>query len=243
VGTHTIVATYTGSPNFNGSPSGGVGLTVYTPIQSYVEQVYRDLLHREADPGGLAFWSGLLADPRNSRADIVFYFQSTPEYLGNEVAALYQSLLRRPASPTDISNGIKILTNQTLFLPGRSSLDFLKSQILGSQEYYNRQGLGTDPGWLNAVYLDTLGRPLDQGGFNTFEGQLRSGTPRTVVALSIASSHEAHLFEVQQLYQQYLHRAPDANGLAFFANVLDTGHNPDLVIANLLASPEYFANL
>jgi len=72
---------------------------------------------------------------------------------------------------------------------------------------------------------------------------LRSGTPRTVVAQAIAASHEAHLFEVQQLYQRYLHRGADPNGLAFFANVLDTGHNPDLVIANLLASPEYFANL
>ena len=64
-----------------------------------------------------------------------------------------------------------------------------------------------------------------------------------MVAQEIVGSHEAHLLEVQQLYLQFLHRGPDGGGLAYFANVLDQGNNPDLVIANLLASPEYFSNL
>src|SRR5262249_24613005 len=58
-GTHTIVATFNGSTNFRGSAN-TLTQSVVSPNQSFVYQVYRDVLRREVDPFGLQAWTALL---------------------------------------------------------------------------------------------------------------------------------------------------------------------------------------
>src|SRR5262249_31580786 len=55
--------------------------------QLFVAQAYRDLLHREAEPAGLAFWSGLI-DRGISRADVVLGIESCLETRTRTVASL-----------------------------------------------------------------------------------------------------------------------------------------------------------
>ena len=53
----------------------------------FVGQAYRDLLNREAEPGGLAFWSGLV-DQGHSRAEIALGIATSPEFRLDEVQGL-----------------------------------------------------------------------------------------------------------------------------------------------------------
>src|SRR5262249_8196069 len=71
-----------------------------TPNQRFISEVYRDLLRRKVDPGGLASWSGLV-DQGVPRIQIVFMIEMNPsnEYRTIEVQDLYNQYLHRPADP------------------------------------------------------------------------------------------------------------------------------------------------
>ncbi len=61
-----------------------------------IAQYYRDLLDREPDAGGLAFWTGEYTSGRRTLAGIRAAFVGSS---GDAVNAAYQSILRRPADP------------------------------------------------------------------------------------------------------------------------------------------------
>jgi hypothetical protein len=49
------------------------------PNDAYVEQVYRNVLQREPDGPGLAFWQDMLGDAIMDRAEILAAFADSPE--------------------------------------------------------------------------------------------------------------------------------------------------------------------
>src|SRR5205085_8561058 len=63
-----------------------------------VSQVYRDLLGREVEPGGLAFWSGLL-DQGVPRFQVVLDIEASLEYQTDLVQEMYQRFLHRDLDP------------------------------------------------------------------------------------------------------------------------------------------------
>src|SRR5437588_12397053 len=84
--------------------------------------------------------------------------------------------------------------------PGRIRCPVGRSMILGSAEY--------DTAFLQAVYHDILGRPLDSAsaaGWSTALAQLDHAS----VAALILASPEAQADRIQAGYQGYLHRPPD----------------------------------
>ena len=52
----------------------------------------------------------------------------------------------------------------------------LEADIIASPEFYAKAG-GTDKLWVDANYLELLGRPADQGGETAWIGQLAGGVP------------------------------------------------------------------
>src|SRR5207244_2946213 len=103
-------------------------------------------------------------------------------------------------------------------------------------------GGSTNAGFLNSLYLDLLNRPIDSASATFYLNQLGLGATRSDVALSVQGSDEWRGDIVTSYYQQFLHRAPDATGLAAFKSLLSTGTEQD-VIANLIGSQEYFNNV
>src|SRR5439155_1032634 len=75
---------------------------------SFVYQLYLDLLHRRAEPGGLAYWSGLL-DGGLNRFQVVRLIEASLEYRVNQVQALYIRFLHRPADPGGLVSSILFL--------------------------------------------------------------------------------------------------------------------------------------
>jgi hypothetical protein len=200
---------------------------------AFVQQVYRDLLGRELDAAGQQLWVGGLNAGTMTRVTVAQGIVGSTEYRSGQLDLLYQSLLGRAIDPTGQSSWLA-------FLAAGGTLRQVQSGILGSAEYFQTQGGGTNAGFLNAVYVDVLNRAIDPAGSATWTAQLNSGVSRQQVAQSIVSSPESNALVVTGYYQQFLRRDPDAGGLNTFVTQLNTGIATEQVIVSFVSSTEYF---
>ncbi|HLN31276.1 MAG TPA: DUF4214 domain-containing protein [Gemmataceae bacterium] len=225
----TIIAAVAGSAEYAQDAGGDAN-------QAYVQQIYLDLLGRPADAGALAAFSAGLDDGQLTRGQFVQDILDSAEYRSDVVGGLYQLYLGRNADPAGLSAF-------TADLAKGSTDEQSAALIAGSAEFFTDNG-GTNAGFLNAIYEDALGRPIDPTGLTAWEQALALGATRGQVAAAIFGSSEYQQYLVQTLYQRFLQRPADAGGLATFANLLASGARDEVVIAQLLESSEYYnANL
>jgi uncharacterized delta-60 repeat protein len=226
-----------------------------SPNQRWIAQAYLDLLQRPVDPTGLAVWTAAL-NGGVSRPAIARAIENSQEYRVVEVQGLYQQYLHRAADPV----GLAALTG---LLAAGQTVEQVAAAIVGSSEFFQTQGGGTNDGFLNALYLDALGRSVDASGRSTFDQLLASGTTRVQVAAMIFASTEYAQDLVQGFYQRFLHRTGDAAGVNFFVGLLHpstggatqpifitdpsggqvTALRDEDVIALMVGSQEYFNRL
>jgi hypothetical protein len=112
--------------------------------------------------------------------------------------------------------------------------------MLGSSEYYFGRGGGTSFGFLNALYHDVLGRPLDNAGTVFWGGLLAAGMDRAALALQMLQSFDAEAVVVQTYHLNLLHRPADSAGQAFWVGLLQQGFPDEYVAAALAATNEYY---
>lgn len=79
--------------------------------QSYVQQLYRDLLDREIDPQGLAFYVGRL-DAGTPTWWVSRSIYESPESLGNRVTAYFETILGRSPNASEIQAGVGQILNE-----------------------------------------------------------------------------------------------------------------------------------
>jgi hypothetical protein len=203
-----------------------------TDNQRFVCEVYIDALGREAEEAGLLYWVDLLDDGA-SRGIIASGLFGTTEYRSIVITSIFQELLGRAPDPAGLSFFLSALA-------GGASIEDVESSVAASSEYFGLAG-GTNADWLDAVYADLLGRPIDAAGSSHWLGQLAGGVSRATVAKAIASSSEAHGVVVVTTYNQYLDRDPDPAGFAWAVDLLDSGASRELFTAVILNSTEYLA--
>lgn len=203
-----------------------------TDNQRFADQVYRDLLGRQPDAGGLAAWLVQL-DHGMARSEFVAQLEQSAEFRQDQVMAIYQKYLHRPADPAGLEMGGQLLA--------RGATDERLAEIVvGSQEYFALHG-GANDGFLAAIFQDALHRPIDAGAKAAFGQALASGASRTQIAEAVFSSREYHGDVVDDIYLRLLHRHADAAGQSFWANWLDAGNTDEQLTAALAACDEYFA--
>jgi uncharacterized repeat protein (TIGR01451 family) len=205
-----------------------------TPAEiGFVDQVYRDLLHRRADPLGLAYWGWLLTQGATP-AQVVQGIEDSAEYRAGVVDGLFRRFLHRPADP---------LAQAVFgsFLAGGGTEEQAEAIILGSPEYFSRRGNGTTDGFLTALYHDTLNRDVDPLGQAIWGGLLAGGTTRTQVADDVFGSPECQRDLVQSDYLTLLRRSTDPAGLNLWVSELQHGARQEDVLAAILGSDEYLA--
>jgi uncharacterized delta-60 repeat protein len=101
---------------------------------------------------------------------------------------------------------------------------------------------GGDPSTalLDNLYESLLGRAPDPAGLAYWRGQIANGISPAAVARAVLSSAEYLGREIGLDYQQLLHRAADAQGLAFYLSAIQTGQiDLDQVALDILVSPEF----
>jgi hypothetical protein len=179
----------------------GIGYLAGVPgdgtAQTFVHNLYRELLGREADAGGDGFWVAYVQqhDTAAGHRAVVQSFMNSPEYKAHYVTTLYQVFLGR--SPD--AGGLQFWTEK-MGQPGTPGMHsgsadekYVLAAILGSDEYYNNAG-GTPQDWVDAVYHDILGRAPDNSGTAYWANQLAAGSDnRDNIARKLLSQpEEAH---------------------------------------------------
>jgi Bacterial Ig-like domain (group 3)/Domain of unknown function (DUF4214)/RTX calcium-binding nonapeptide repeat (4 copies) len=235
-GGHAITAVYSGDQNFVASSQ---VLTETVPEDAntrFVDQLYRDLLGRPAEPPGLAFWKGQLDQGLLTRAQVAAGIEGSTEYLTDVVQQAYQRFLGRSAEPAGLDGWVA-------FLQQGHTVEQMEAGILGSPEYFQSRGGGTPNGFLAALYQDALGRGLDASGQAAFGAALANGAATGQVATAILTSPEGLRDTVQGFYRQLLGRPADDAGLNGFVSAIQHGATDQQVIAAIVGSDEFFANL
>ncbi len=205
-----------------------------TPGQCYVGQLFRDLLGREADAGGLAFFAAAIDRGGATRGQVAEAIESSQEYRVRALEALYQRYLGRSLDGSG-------RTTWLAFLADNNTLEGVAVRVIGSSEYLAKAG-GSNDRFLQQVYTDALRRTIDASGQASWGAELASGrSSRADVAAAILASAESNRLEVTDLYSAVLRRTPDGGGLDGFAAFLNGGGSDETVRARLLASDEYFA--
>lgn len=197
----------------------------------YVEGLYRTLLHRPADLGGLRVWVGqLLAG--TSRVQVVQTIWNSPEHRGTQVDNLYATFLRRPADAAGRQAYVNAL------MKGTSEVD-LARQFLKSSEFQAANASNAD--FVRALYQRVLGRAPDEGGLQGWTNALGTGVTRAQMVEMFIASREAYGRIVDSVYDNYLHRGPDGGGREAWLNALQRNQvTPQQFTIAVLASDEAF---
>jgi uncharacterized repeat protein (TIGR01451 family) len=197
---------------------------------SQVQDVYRRLLGRPAEPDALENWAAFL-EGGGTVEQFTAAVAGSPEYFQKQggttdgfLQALYHDLLGRDIDPTG-------RTNLTQALAQGASGEQVAAALLDSDEY--RAVL------VGALYQRFLHRAPDSLGAATFEAALRGGMRDEEVIADILGSPEYYARAVgtslaspsadqlrsyvSALYQRVLGRAPDAAGLSGWVSFLQGG--------------------
>jgi autotransporter-associated beta strand protein len=234
-GAHSITASYNGDANFGTSSSAALTQNVYTLNQAFVAQTYLDLLNRTVDSFGLQTWTAAL-DAGATRTQVAAAIETSLEYRRDQVDAMYVKYLHRHAEEPS-------LTNFAMAIQGGATVEAIAAILIGSPEYFNNRGGGTNLGFLNALYNDVLGRNIDPTGQAADLLLLEQFTPRSAIAALVLTSPEARTDLVESYYPEFLRRPADPTGLNSFVGALLSGVRDESIIAILVGSDEYLNRL
>ena len=209
------------------------GIATNSANQTYVAQLFRDLLGRNANANDLAVFGGQL-DGGATWASVAREIENSNEYALHEIQVFYQELLHRSAE----SGGQNFFLGK---MQKGETIDQVMIEIAASPEFFQTQGGSTAQGYVDALYQDFLNRGPESGGENFWVNLLSATGIRAEVAQGIFGSLEAATQRTTNLYEEFLRRSPDAGGLAFGINTLQTQGEAAL-ITDLVGSTEYYDN-
>lgn len=230
---YQLLGIYEGDDRFGVTALTGVRHEVRPtgPLPALLNRLYRDLLKREGDADGIAFFQGQLERGQATRAQVLDALLTSEEFRSQLVRELYQSYLHRDVDQTGLTFWVGFLRQGTR--------EQLETALLSSEEYYQQRGGSTPTGFLDAVYQDLLGRAPQSAERTFWQNTLTQTSSRTAVVAGIRGSAEAQARVVRTLYTRYLGRDVDATGLEFFVTRLRAGVTTHQVLAVLLGSNEY----
>jgi autotransporter-associated beta strand protein len=175
------------------------GQTGDTTAATFVNNLYRNLLGRQDDPQGEAYWAGVFQQIAGSsgtaaaQQTVANGFLGSVEYQQHLVTRIYIDFLHRIPDVSGLGywlNALAAGVNEKTVL----------ADIVGSGEYFDdAQGplmLGTTPeleaqNWVSALYQDLLGRVADAGGLAYWAQQALSTQNLPAVAFSLLGTSEA----------------------------------------------------
>jgi uncharacterized protein DUF4214 len=197
----------------------------------YVEGLYRAILDRNADPGGLASWTSQLTSGSISRLQLVKGIRNSVEHFTQEVTDFYLTLLGRAPDPAGLQNWVQQLE-------GGMKEEQIAFYFLDSPEYLS-QG---DKHFVDQMYLSLLGRSFDSAGEANWLSQLSAGTrTHEQVITDFLYSTESLTRLTEGYYEVFLQRQAEPSGLSGWVGALQQG-TPFLTIGQLFLSSDEFYN-
>jgi hypothetical protein len=201
--------------------------------QGFVTPLYRDVLKRESDPGGLTAWSGVLDSGQENRAQVAQAFVNSVEYHSDVVQSFYGTFLHRAADPA----GLNAWTN---FLAQGGMQLQREAQLLGSQE--------RDIVTIDRLYSEFLHRDPDPGGMSAFLAAFQgnqdhsdAGAPNSGTRTNVAGSPNTSADPPQAaIIPAELNDSSGSNSDPSSSGPM-SGITLEQAMGAILSSPEYFA--
>jgi hypothetical protein len=199
--------------------------------QNTINNIFVSLLGRIADTTALSGFGSLLDQGAATPTQVAQAVVQSPEYKTDVVEAAYDRLLHRAADPSGLAAWVG-------FLSTGGTERQMEMFITSSPEFFQRQGGGTNTGFLSALFTDVFNRSIDPGSLQSFLNSMAQGTTQLQVVTVVLSSEEFYTDLVESYYQRFLHRNVDASLPAWVA-ALQAGLPADQFLADILASTEF----
>lgn len=203
-------------------------------IHAYVTKVYSDLFHRSPDPTGLVNWTNALKSG-TPYGQVANGITGSEEYRSQLIAGTYRRYLGREPEAA----GLAFWLGQ--MYAGRH-IEQMQSGFIASDEFYARGG-GTDRGWVTLLYQTVLDRSPAPSEVDWWVAHIRNGMSRATVALGFLYSTEHLTAVVDGHYVHLLGRHLDPSGQATWVGQIQAGHRDEEIIAAIVSSAEYRANV
>jgi hypothetical protein len=172
---------------------------------AFVSLLYSNVLHRSADAGGLAYWTGLLSSG-HSRAEVVIGFTESAEDIADLAAPVQQGLWVQDGAAAEVA---RLYDTAFSRLPDVTGLAY----------------------WTSALEHGTTLLQAAQGFIASAEFQADYGSPDNAGFVTL-------------LYNNVLHRAPDAGGQAYWVSLLNSGQDTRAqVVVGFSESAEHVADM
>jgi uncharacterized protein YkwD len=206
------------------------GSTSYKDATSLIYSLYSDILLRTPDAEGVNTWRNYLVNqgwPTLTVANAILY---SDEYYLQRIDAAYREILgREPDAPGRADWLYRMQTRQV-------SVDEIRLNFTRSMEYYLNSG-GTESSFVQVLYQTMLKRPAVQSDLDhwvTMSRQYGSG----YVVTSIWNSYESGTIRLNTVYQGYLHRDVDSDGIRSWVPLI-TAQGDQAARSALVGSLEY----
>ncbi|HJT36286.1 MAG TPA: DUF4214 domain-containing protein [Pirellulales bacterium] len=197
-----------------------------------VNGVYRNVLGRDPDSAGLAFFDQALAAGM-SRDQLVRDVWSSPEHRAQEVSFFFSNYLHRTADPAGLNFWVAALEASGNEIP-------VVIGFVTSAEYQTAHA--STAAYVTALYNDILSHAPDTEGLDNWIAALQHGSSRAAVAEAVIMSHDSLGQLSNSLYLSDLHRPDDPHGRVLLETGLEVERiTPGDVAAAILASDEYLA--
>lgn len=201
----------------------------------FVAQVYRDLFGREVRPRELAQALAILNGPGPQgvlRHQVVIRILKSLLYQARVTEVAYWNLLDEAPDREDCAHYLDRMVRG-------ATIEQVRAETIGSQEYFQQQGGGSVAGWTASLYQDVLGRAPTSAEFAAVRAALARNLSRTSIALGLIHSNEARVILVRGWFQEFLQRNPTPAELRRFITSLNNGVRDEALIAQILSSAEY----
>ena len=198
------------------------------PTAAFVEAAHRLFLGRSATSSEISWWSVIVH--RDQRAAVTGALAASDEWAGARIDDLYLQVFGRRADAGGRAHWVDAIASGL-------RLEDVAALLYGSDEFWQSVGR-TRAAYVDALYLDLLGRTADDTGRAFWIDQLAAGTTRTSVAAEFFASVESRRSRVVGRYREVLGRDPDASGKRYWVEQLLVLGDVQLA-AQLAASGEF----
>lgn len=205
----------------------------------FVRQLYRDLLWREGDAEGIAYWTGEVGSQSMTRAQVVDFFFNTEEFQASvgTLTRIYEGALGRTPDVCGLDYWMARAAE------GQDPA-IAAEVILRSEEFIQQYGVLDDTALMGTLYQNMFGRSPTAEEQNAWSTALATGTMPGQVLVDLANSIEyrslsAKTVMLDLFYVGLLNRAPDADGYAYWQERIAGENTPLTYLDVFFSSSEY----
>jgi hypothetical protein len=215
------------------------GTETWAPYRTptlFVAQLYRDFLNREADPGGLAYWSALLQRGGSSGANLAEAFMTSPEFhtKAGPVVRLPFGLGRLP--PTDFATMQRRIEAVRTGTP----LVSIANELVSVAPFATMSN--ADYAWM--LFSNVYDRPPSASEHASLMQRLQSGTSKAQLLVDEQKTLAAVMFATNEVwvtmsYMGMMRRMPETGGFNYWVARLDEGVSLNRLAGLFQFSDEY----